>query len=84
MKYQVTTHKAPPPPRERKTGLSEALRGLRVNQSLFVPVDGSDLTLNQLRLRVCSAVTHVTHNTAGLRFSVRKRQTEGYDVWRIE
>ena len=79
-KYKVTAHKEAPPP--MRTGLTEALRALQVNHSLYVP-PAKDVPADRQRNRLTSVVHHLK-KLDGLVYSVRQNAKGGFDVYRTE
>ena len=80
MKFKVTAHKAPPP--DIRTGITEALRALQVNYSMHVPFDPETEPSRQ-RKRIDSLV-QTLRRREGLKYTVRKAEKGGYDIYRVE
>jgi hypothetical protein len=80
-KFKVTAHEEVPP--SYRTGLTEALRALQVNHSLFVPFT-EDVGDMRQRSRIGS-VTIALARREGLKFSIRKNAKKGgFDIYRTE
>lgn len=76
MPFEVTNHDSVPP--KVKTGLTDALRNLSVNQSIHIPADGGPPSRQRNRIgAICQYVGEY-------KFSVRIRQDRSFDIYRIE
>lgn len=80
VKFKVTSHKNPPPP--LRTGITEALRALQINQSIYIPFDPETEPSKQ-RKRLDSLV-QTLRTREGLKYTIRKAEKGGFDIYRVE
>lgn len=80
-KYKVTAHKEAPS--RGRTGITEALRALQVNHSLYVPPE-KDVPGMRQRSRLSSVTSSLAGKT-GLKFTIRQNAEKGgFDIYRTE